>query len=249
MQSPRRIEWLRWIFARPVNATGYHGAVRKTLFARWRRSFLTGLVISLPALLTFAAVEWTFGTISKFTDTLLFFLKYSVKPDRIYQNGESGPMFWYWSVVALALAAALLTGVGVLAQYYIGKRMIEWLDTLMMNVPLLNKFYSAIKQVNEAFAGNRSSFKTVVLIEFPSPGSYAVGFITSETQTEILEQTGRQLLSVFVPTTPNPTSGFLILVPPNKVTKLDMSVAEGIKYIVSLGALLPELRVAKTTET
>jgi uncharacterized membrane protein len=216
--------------------------VRKTLFARWRRSFLTGLVISLPALLTLAAVKWLFGTISSFTDTLLFFLPYChLDPGLIYVNGESGAMFWYWSMLALALAAALITGVGVLAQYYIGMRMIEWLDTLMMSVPLLNKFYGAIKQVNDAFAGNRNSFKTVVLVEFPRPGSYSVGFITGDTQTGVMQQLGRPMVNVFIPTTPNPTSGFLVLVPEDKVTKLEMSVADGIKYIVSLGAIAPAL--------
>ena len=205
-----------------------------------RRSLLTGLVISLPALLTLAAVKWLFGTISTFTDTLLFFLPYCLGPKVIYENGQSGPMYWYWSLLALALAALLITGVGVLAQYYIGKRMIEWLDTLMMSVPVLNKFYGAIKQVNEAFAGNKDSFKTVVLVEFPRPGSYSVGFITSETQGEILARAGKSLVCVFIPTTPNPTSGFLILVPAERVTKLDMSVADGLKYIISLGAIMPD---------
>jgi uncharacterized membrane protein len=221
--------------------------VRKTLFARWRRSFLTGLVISLPALLTLAAVKWLFGTISSFTDTLLFFLPHFIQHQAIYVNGESAPMFWYWSLAALLLAALLITGVGVLAQYYIGKRMIEWLDTLMMNVPLLNKFYSAIKQVNEAFAGDRNSFKTVVLVEFPRHGSYSVGFITSETQTGMMQQTGKQLISVFIPTTPNPTSGFLILVTEDKVTKLNMSVSDGLKYIVSLGSIVPDVPLPDQT--
>jgi uncharacterized membrane protein len=214
--------------------------VRKTLFARWRRSFLTGLVISLPALLTLAAVKWVFGTISHFTDTLLFFLPYYLRPENVYQNGQSGDVFWYWSLLALLLAALLITGVGVLAQYYIGMRMIEWLDTLMMNVPLLNKFYAAIKQINEAFAGSKTSFKTVVLVEFPAAGSYSVGFITSETKSTLVKAQGKDLIGVFVPTTPNPTSGFLILVPEEKVTKLDMSVADGVKYIVSLGAIAPD---------
>ncbi|MGA2247221.1 MAG: DUF502 domain-containing protein [Verrucomicrobiota bacterium] len=215
--------------------------MRKTLFARWRRSFLTGLVISLPALLTLAAVKWLFGTISSFTDTLLFFLPHFLDPRAIYENGESAPMYWYWSLLALAMAAVLITAVGVLAQYYIGKRMIEWLDTMMMNVPLLNKFYGAVKQVNEAFAGNRNSFKTVVLVEFPRPGSYSVGFITSDERAGLVQQTGKILVSVFIPTTPNPTSGFLILVTEDRVTKLDLSVAEGLKYIVSLGAIVPEV--------
>jgi uncharacterized membrane protein len=214
--------------------------VRKTIFARWRSSFLTGLAVTLPALLTLAAVKWLFGTISSFTDTLLFFLPFFLAPDRVYQDGLSGPMFWYWSLLALALAAILISLVGVLARYYIGKRLIEWLDTAMMNVPLLNKFYGAIKQVNEAFAGNKNSFKTVVLVEFPREGAYSVGFITSEQPAEVQQKTKENVVAVFVPTTPNPTSGFLILVPENKVAKLDMSVAEGIKYIISLGAISPE---------
>lgn len=214
--------------------------MRKTIFARWRRSFLTGLAVSLPALLTLAAVKWIFGTISSFTDALMFFLPHLLKPELIYQNGQSGQMFWYWSLLALALAVVLITGVGVLAQYYIGKRLIEWLDTAMMQVPFLNKFYGAIKQVNEAFSGNKNSFKTVVMVEFPSAGMYSVGFITNEQHGEVQQKTKEKVVCVFVPTTPNPTSGFLILVPEEKVTKLDMSVADGIKYIVSLGSISPE---------
>lgn len=215
--------------------------MRKTIFARWRRSFLTGLAVSLPALLTLAAVKWIFGTISSFTDTLLFFLPYCLGPKLIYANGQDGAMFWYWSLLALALAAALIIAVGVLAQYYIGKRMLEWLDTAMMNVPVVNKFYGAIKQVNEAFSGNKDSFKTVVLVEFPREGMYSIGFITNEQRGEVQQKTKEQVVAVFIPTTPNPTSGFLVLVPEEKVTKLDMSVADGIKYIVSLGSIAPEL--------
>ncbi len=214
--------------------------MRRTIFARWRASFLTGLAVALPALLTIAVVKWLFGTISSFTDTLLFFLKFLLDPKEVYENGQSGPMYWYWSLLALLLAVILISTVGVLARYYIGKRMIEWLDTAMMNVPLMNKFYGAIKQVNEAFSGNKNSFKTVVLVEFPREGMYSVGFLTSEQRAEVQQKTKEQVVSVFIPTTPNPTSGFLVLVPEDKVTKLDMSVADGIKYIVSLGSISPE---------
>lgn len=215
--------------------------MRKTFFTRWRASFFTGLAVTLPALLTLAAVKWVFGTISSFTDTLLFFLKYYPNPKLVYENGQSGPMFWYWSLLALALAVVLISGVGVLTRYYIGKRLIEWLDSLMMQVPLLNKFYGAIKQVNEAFAGNKNSFKTVVLVEFPREGMYSVGFLTSEQRAEVQAKTPEPVVCVFIPTTPNPTSGFLVLVPEDKVTRLEMSVADGIKYIVSLGSIAPEL--------
>jgi uncharacterized membrane protein len=210
--------------------------VKKSFFARWRANFLTGFVVTLPAIISIAAVLWVFKTISNLTDLLLFFVPKTIT----HAGGGQGDMYWFWSVVALALAVALISGVGVLARYYIGKRIIEWLDSVMMQVPLLNKFYGAIKQVNEAFSGDKNSFKTVVMVQFPSPGTYSIGFITNEQQGEVQQKTREKVVCVFVPTTPNPTSGFLILVPEDKVTRLDMSVAEGIKYIVSLGSISPE---------
>ena len=215
--------------------------MRQSFLARWRSSFLTGLAVTFPALLTLAAVKWLVGTISGVTDLLLFFLPRALTHESLVNaNDGKGQMLWYWSLVALVLAVVLISSVGVLARYYIGKKVIDWTDRALMRVPLLNKFYGAIKQVNDAFAGNRHSFKTVVLVEFPGPGNYSIGFITSEQQGEIQQKAGRNLISVFVPTTPNPTSGFLILVPEDKLTKLDMSVTNAIKYIVSLGAISQE---------
>ena len=214
---------------------------QKSFLTRWRSSFLTGLAVTFPALLTLAAVKWLVGTISSVTDLLLFFLPRTLTHESLVNaNDGKGPMFWYWSLVALVLAVVLISAAGVLARYYIGKKVIDWTDRVLMRVPLLNKFYGAIKQVNDAFAGNKHSFKTVVLVEFPGPGNYAVGFITSEQQGEIQQKAGRNLVNVFVPTTPNPTSGFLLLVPEEKLTKLDMSVTDAIKYIVSLGAISQE---------
>ncbi len=210
--------------------------MNKSLFARWRASFFTGLAVTLPAIISIAAVLWLFRTVSNITDLLLFFLPHKIT----HQDDGAGPVYWYWSVVALLLALTLISVVGLLARYYIGKRLIEWLDSLMMHVPLLNKFYGAIKQVNEAFSGSKNSFKTVVLVEFPGPGNFSVGFITNEAQGEVRNKTGKNIVGVFIPTTPNPTSGFLILVEEEKLTKLDMSVADGIKYIVSLGSIAPE---------
>lgn len=212
--------------------------MRKSLLARWRDSFLTGAVVVLPAVITFALLKWLAVTVSSVTDVLLFFLP----PHWTHANRGEGPMYWYWSLAALVLAVILVTGVGVLTRYYIGQQIIEWLDELLMRVPLLNKIYATVKQVNEAFSpGNKTSFKTVVRVEFPTTGSYSVGFVTSE-QNELLATApgGEKLVNVFIPTTPNPTSGFLIVVPESKIMKLDMSVAEGIKYIISLGAIAPD---------
>ena len=211
--------------------------VKKSLFARWRASFLTGLMIVLPGVITLAVVKWLFGTISSVTDTLLFFLPKSLTHD----NGGDGPMFWYWSVLALLLAVTIVTIVGLLTRYYFGKRMIAWTDGLMLRVPVLNKIYGTIRQVDEAFkSGKKSSFKTVVLVEYPRAGIYSVGFITSEQIDEVQNRIGRKCVCVFIPTTPIPTGGFLIIVPEEEVIKLDMSVADGFKYIISLGALSNE---------
>ena len=215
--------------------------MQKPLITRWWASFLSGLVIVLPGVITLAVVKWLFGTISSFTDTLLFFLPYFLDPKRIYQDGISGPMFWYWSVLALVLAITIVTVIGVLARYYFGKRLIAWADSMMLRVPVLNKIYGTIKQVDEAFtSGKKSSFKTVVLVEYPREGIYSLGFLTSEQPDEAQKMTAKKCVCVFIPMTPIPTGGFLIIVPEEKIIKLDMSVADGLKYIISLGALVNE---------
>jgi uncharacterized membrane protein len=214
--------------------------VNKTFFARWRANFFTGFAVVLPAVVSVGALFWLFGTVAKFTDTLLFFL-----PHRITHadNGNSPQIYWYWSLVALLLAVALVTVIGLLTRNYIGKRMIQWVDAALLHVPLLNKIYSATKQVNEALtSGNKTAFKTVVLVEFPRAGSYSLGFLTSEQHDEVQRKLNEKAVCVFVPTTPNPTGGFLIVVPEEKIIKLEMSVADGIKYIISLGAISPELK-------
>jgi uncharacterized membrane protein len=215
--------------------------VKKSIFARWRASFFTGLLIVLPGVITLAVVKWFFGTVSSFTDALLFFLPYSLAPKEVFKNGMDGPMFWYWSVFALLVGVAIVSVVGGMTRYYIGKRLIAWADSVMLRVPVLNKIYGTIKQVDEAFtSGKKSSFKTVVLVEYPREGIYSVGFITSDQENPIHRATNEKIVCVFIPTTPIPTGGFLILVPVEKVTNLDISVADGFKYIISLGAISQE---------
>ncbi|HWC60479.1 MAG TPA: DUF502 domain-containing protein [Verrucomicrobiae bacterium] len=219
--------------------------MKKSLIARWRANFFTGLIIILPGLISFGVLFWLFGSVTNVTDKLLFFLRYWLDPKYIYQNGVSGSMFWYWSWLAIILAVILICVIGLAARNYFGKKLIEWMDTALMHIPLLNKIYGATKQVNDALVtGNKNSFKTVVLIQFPHPGSYSLGFLTSE-DAEIRVNPAEKLVCVFVPTTPNPTSGFLMLVPDEKVTRLKMSVADGLKYIISLGAIAPEFRAPK----
>lgn len=220
--------------------------MNKTLVARWQANFLAGLVVVLPAVISFAVIIWLFGTVANITDLLLFFV-----PRSITHHGDgAGPMYWYWSAVAILLAVGLVSLVGLAARHYIGKKLIELMDTVLSRVPLLNKIYGAIKQINEAFAtSKKSAFKTVVLVQFPRLGMYSIGFITSEQHEEVQAKTREKVVCVFVPTTPNPTTGFLVLVPEHEVVKLEMSVADAIKFIISLGTVAPEYAHAASAPT
>jgi uncharacterized membrane protein len=213
--------------------------VKPSLWARWRTNFVAGLILILPAVVTLALLKWLLGTTTSLTNFLLFPLPREWK----FVNGVDGEIWWFWSLAALAIAAFLIALIGWLGRYYVGKKIIAAFDSLMLRLPLLNKIYSTVKQVNEAFSSDRrGAFQTVVLVEFPSKGLYSLGFITSEQNQEVQARTREKVLSVFVPTTPNPTTGFLILVPEEHVTKLEMPVADGIRWIISLGSVAPDYR-------
>jgi uncharacterized membrane protein len=202
---------------------------------RWRANFFAGLAIVMPVIISVAVVVWIFQNVSNVTDKMLFFLPrswiYPKMPD-----GSYGYAPWYWSWIALFLAVFLVCLIGLYGRNYLGRKTIELLDTAIMRVPLMNKIYGTIKQVNESFSSNKSSFKQVVLVTFPHGRSRAVGFVTGEQRGLGSEK----LISVFIPTTPNPTSGFLVLVPESEIVKLEMSVADGIKFTISLGAISPD---------
>ena len=209
----------------------------KEHFIRWRANFFAGLAVVLPAVISIAILVMFFGTVANITDTLLFFLPRGLT----HQLNGQGPMHWYWSLAAFSLAVVLIIVIGGLARNYFGNKMIQVVDHLLLQIPLLNKIYAAIKQVNEAFTStHKSSFKQVVLVEFPRAGQHAVGFITGDNYPEIAAKTGQKIVGVYVPTAPNPTAGFLVMVPESEVISLDMSVADGIKFVISLGAIAPE---------
>jgi uncharacterized membrane protein len=205
------------------------------LLARWRADFFTGLAIVAPAVISVGVVIWLFGSVAHVTNILLFFLP-SAWTHQKGPNGELGDFYWYWSFFAFFLTVFLIGLIGRYGRNYFGRKTIEWADHGLMRVPLLNKIYGTVKQVNASFSSNKSSFKQVVLVTFPHARSRSVAFVTGE-QTSLDKE---KLISVFIPTTPNPTSGFLILVPASEITHLDMSVADGIKFIISLGAISPE---------
>lgn len=207
-----------------------------SFFSQFRGNFLAGLAIVLPALVSFGLLFWFFGTIANFTDALLFFVPHELTHQHLPGGGE-GPMLWYWSLAALVLGVILIALTGKFARNYFGRQAIKWGDQALMSIPLLNKIYGTVKQVNEAFSSNKSSFKQVVMVSFPHPNVRSIGFITGEQKG--LSNQGQLLVSVFIPTTPNPTSGFLIMLPESEIVKLNMSVADGIKFIISLGAVSP----------
>lgn len=201
-----------------------------SLLNRWRRNFLAGLAITMPGVISLAVVVWLFRNVSNVTDILLFFL-----PKQWTHPQGSDTAYWYWSFLALLLAALLIGLVGRFGRDYLGRRAIKWADRALLSIPLLNKIYGTIKQVNEAFTSNKSSFKQVVLAPFPHANSRCIGFVTGE---EIM-MGEEKLISVFIPTTPIPTSGFLVMYPERDLRKLDMSVPDAIKFIISVGALPP----------
>ncbi len=207
----------------------------------WRANFFAGLAVALPLVISLAIVKWLFGTLANLTDVLLFWLRYlPLDPAWVYQDGVKGEMLLGWQVVAIVLAVCLVALIGRLARHHAGKMLLRAGERALLKVPLLNTLYGAVKQVHDAFATSKSTaFQTVVMIEFPREGLYSIGFITSDQNAEVQARTKERVISVFVPTTPNPTTGFLVMVPEDKVTRLDMSVADGIKFIISLGSVSP----------
>ena len=213
----------------------------KHFTASWRANFFTGLVVVLPGIISVTVITWLFFTASRITDTLLIFIPRDITHESLDDKLGAGPMHWYWSLVALLVAVLLTSVVGLLARNYLGKKVIEWVDNSLMRIPLLNKIYGATKQVNEALtSGSKTAFKTVVMVEFPREGMYSVGFLTSELTSDMPGKPSEKLFCVFIPTTPNPTSGFMMMVPENQMTVLDMPVADGLKFIISLGAISPD---------
>ncbi len=140
----------------------------------------------------------------------------------------------------IALSIIFITLIGGLSLSFIGKKVLQIINDLLKKIPFLRTIYSAIGQMTESFANKKNNKKSVVLVEYPRKGTWAVGFATKENKGEISKKTNENLINVFVPTTPNPTSGFLLMFPKNEVKFLDMSFEEASKFIVSAGTSNPK---------
>ena len=137
--------------------------------------------------------------------------------------------------IEILISIIFITIVGGLSLSFLGKRVLKFIDDLFKKIPFLRTIYSAILQMTESFSSKDNNKKSVVLVEYPRKGVWAVGFATKENKGQMSKKTNKDLINVFVPTTPNPTSGFLLMFPVDEVIHLDMSFEEASKFIVSAG--------------
>ncbi len=190
--------------------------------------FITGLLVILPIFIT-AYVIWY---LIKAMDAVLKFIPAKYLPET-YINV-------YIPGVGLILVVILILIVGILTRNIAGKKVLQFWDNLVDRIPLARILYSSVKQLLQAFfLQNSGSFQRVALIEYPRRGIYVLGFITGESRGEVQVKTNKKMINVFVPTTPNPTSGFYILVPEEDLMLLDMSVEDAFKLLISGGLVSP----------
>ena len=194
---------------------------RISFFARLRNYFITGIVVLIPIGLTLYLTKFTIEVSSK------------ILPKELNPN-----FYMPFKIPGLEIIVTILfiTIIGGLSLSFIGKKILQIFNDLLKKIPILRTIYSAIGQLTETLApSNNSKKKSVVLIEYPRKGIWAVGFATKENQGEISKKTDSELINVFIPTTPNPTSGFLLMIPKNEIKYLDMSFEEASRFIVSAG--------------
>ena len=141
--------------------------------------------------------------------------------------------------IEIIITIFFITFIGFLSLSFLGKKFLQLIDTLFKKIPLLGTFWSAVKQMSQSFKDNKHKKKSVVLVEYPRQGVWAVGFATKENEGEIKNKTNKDLVNVFVPTTPNPTSGFLLMFEKKDIIYLDMSFEEASKFVVSAGTTSP----------
>lgn len=145
--------------------------------------------------------------------------------------------------VGLVASIGLIIFMGFIVTNYLGSKLVKLGEKLLEKIPIISNIYFGVKQIINAFSiQGKEMFNKVVLVEYPRKGTYALGFITGECKGEVQDRTSAELINVFIPTTPNPTSGMLILVPNEEIIYLDMTVEEGLKLIVSAGIVVPEYK-------
>ncbi len=193
---------------------------RISFFARLRNYFITGIVVLVPIGITLYLTTFFISVSSKLIPP-------GINPNNYLPFAIPG--------LEILLSVIFITLIGGLSLSFIGKKFLQLFNDLLKKIPILRTIYSAIGQMTETFAPKKGSKKSVVLIQYPRKGTWAVGFATKENKGEISKKTNTELVNVFVPTTPNPTSGFLLMFPKSEIVYLDMTFEEASKFIVSAG--------------
>jgi uncharacterized membrane protein len=166
-------------------------------------------------------------------DRLLFLIPPGYRPEALLGFRIPG--------LGFILAFIVLITTGLLAANLLGRRLVGWYESLLGRIPFVRTVYSAVKHFAEVvFSDSNVSFRKVLLVEYPRPGLYSLAFQTSENPAEVQARTGETIVTVFLPTTPNPTSGFMLFVPRSQVLELEMPVEEALKMIISLGVVVPK---------
>jgi len=198
---------------------------RISFIAKLRNYFFTGIVVLVPIGITLYLTKFFISISSKLVPS-------EINPNSYLPFSIPG--------LEILLSVMFITIIGGLSLSFIGRKILQLVNDLFKKIPILRTIYSAIGQMTETFAPKTKSKKSVVLIEYPRKGSWAVGFVTKENKGEISKKTNKNLVNVFVPTTPNPTSGFLLMFPKDEVIYLNMSFEEASKFIVSAGTSNPK---------
>jgi len=191
-----------------------------SILAKLRNYFITGIVVLVPIGITLYLTKFFISISSKL-------IPYSLNPNNYFPFSIPG--------LEILLSIIFITFIGGLSLSFIGKKILQVFNDLLKKIPILRTIYSAIGQMTETLAPKKGSKKSVVIVEYPRKGSWAVGFATKDNEGEISDKTKTKLVNVFIPTTPNPTSGFLLMFPKEEIIYLDMSFEEASKFIVSAG--------------
>ena len=198
---------------------------KRSIFTKFRNYFIAGVVVLIPIGITI------------YLTILIISISSQILPKELNPNNY---LPYNIPGVEILISIIIITIIGWLSLSFLGKRLLNLFNTILKRIPILRTIYSAIGQMTESFTKTDNNKKNVVLVEYPRKGSWAVGFATKENKGQISERTKENLVNVFVPTTPNPTSGFLLMIPKKDLIYLDLSFEEASKFIVPAGTSNPK---------
>ncbi|WP_088035765.1 DUF502 domain-containing protein [Evansella clarkii] len=214
------------------------------MWKTFQRNLITGLFFLLPAIATIYVLQLVFSIIDNFlgpfiTDVLRVLRIVRIEEGTIYLLGIYTPFTERLVGVGFIVTILLVAAVGASKRKGNNEEAFHRVDSFFRKIPVVNYIYSSVDQLINAFTQEKTSFQKVVMIEYPRKGVYTLGFLTGETKGEVKRIADKNCLNVFLPTTPNPTSGWLVVVPAEDVKVLQMSVEQGLKFIISGGVVVP----------